>query len=282
MNAIPSLVAGGLSWPEAPRWHEGYLYFSDCHNFRVMRVKPGAGAAEIVAPLEGRPSGMDFFPDGRLLVAGAIDRKLWWVIDGRTELAADLSMHTSGLLNDMIVDAQGRAWIGDTGFNLAAGGRERPGTLFSWSPEEGVRRAAENIRFPNGLAITPDGRTLYLAETFASAITAFDLSPDGTLSNRRIHAQLEGRPDGMCLDADGGLWVALLWNQAFHRIGRDGNVTHRLAFEHERTVSCVLGGPERRTLFLGTSELIDNGTTLTRGEGTIKCLDAPFAGVGIP
>lgn len=281
MNVIPSLVAGGLSWPEAPRWHDSQLYFSDCHNFRVMRVTPGE-AAQVVTPLEGRPSGMDFFPDGRLLVAGALDRKLWWVIDGRTELAADLSTHASGLLNDMIVDAHGRAWIGDTGFDLAAGGRERPGTLFSWSPEDGVRRAAEHLRFPNGLAITPDGRTLYLAETFASAITAFDLGVDGTLTNRRIHAQLEGRPDGMCLDAEGGLWVALLWNQEFHRIDSDGNVTHRLAFEHERAVSCVLGGAERRTLFICTSQLIGNGTTKARGEGTIKCFEAPFAGAGIP
>ncbi|CAM2144903.1 Gluconolactonase [Pararobbsia alpina] len=275
------IVARELSWPEAPRWHDGALYFSDCHHFRVMRVRPGE-APEKVADLPGRPSGMGFFPDGRLLVAGALDRKLWWVAPGRVELAADLSAHATGLLNDMIVDANGRAWVGDTGFDLAAGGRECPGTLLSWSPQEGVRRAAECVRFPNGMAITPDGKTLFLAETFASAISAFDIASDGTLSNRRIHAELEGRPDGMCLDDTGGLWVALLWNQAFHRIDTGGRITHRLEFEHERCISCVIGADTRQTLFLGTSAIVDDGKVKSRGEGFIKRIPAPFAGSGIP
>ena len=281
MSSVPSTIVAGLSWPETPRWHNDRLYFSDCHNFRVMSVVPGA-PAEVVVHVEGRPCGLGIFPDGRLLVASALDQKLWWIANGKLELAVDLSQHTTGLLNDMIVDSAGRAWVGDTGFDLAQGGRETPGALFCWTPESGVRRAAENIRFPNGMAVSPDGQTLYLAETFASVVTAFDIAIDGSLDRRRVHVELEGRPDGMCLDADGAVWVALLWNQEFHRVDRTGKVTHRISFENERAVSCALGGAERRTLFIGTSEIVDTGAAKVRGEGRIKTLLAPSPGAGIP
>lgn len=226
---------------------------------------------------------MGFHPDGRLLLASAFDKKLWWVLEnGALQEAADLSNHATGLLNDMVVDACGRAWVGDTGFNLAAGGRERPGRLLTWTPEDGVQCAAENVRFPNGMAITPDGKTLYLAETFASVVTAFDIHDNGKLSNRRPYVQLEGRPDGMCLDEDGALWVALLWNRELHRVSKSGEVLERIAFDRELVVSCVLGGEDRKTLFYCTAELDDSDKSTIRRHGFIRSMRVAAAGMGVP
>lgn len=275
------LIAEHLSWPEAPRWRDGELWFADCHNFQLKKVVPGQ-VPEVVAEVPGRPAGMGFLPDGTLLLATALDKKLWWVQkDGQLREAADLSAHATGLLNDMVVDAKGRAWVGDTGFDLAAGGRECPGRLLTWTPETGVECAAENLRFPNGMAITPDGKTLYLAETFASVVTAFDIGNDGKLANRRPHVQLEGRPDGMCLDEENALWVALLWNRELHRVGPDGRVLERMSFDKELVVSCVLGGPDRKTLFFCTSELSTVDGKIKRN-GFIRSMTVPAAGAGIP
>jgi sugar lactone lactonase YvrE len=282
MTIQSSLVAERLSWPEAPRWRDGALWFADCHHFQLKKVISGH-EPEVIASVPGRPAGMGFHPDGRLLLASALDKKLWWVgEEGDLVQAADLSDHARGLLNDMVVDANGRAWVGDTGFNLAAGGRERPGRLLTWAPGQAVECAAENVRFPNGIAITPDGATLYLAETFASQVTAFDIQENGRLANRRPHAQLEGRPDGMCLDDEGALWVALLWNREFHRIGKDGQVIQRIELDTEMAVSCVLGGEDRKTLFYCTAELDDRDKSNIRRNGFIRSMRVSRAGTGIP
>ena len=271
----------GLAWPESPRWHDGWLWFSDVHNFRLMRVRPG-GMPEVVAEVPGRPAGMGFMPDGSLLLASSLDRKLWWVSqEGRLELAVDLADSVKGLLNDMVVDATGRAWIGDTGFDLLAGEPEVPGALLSWASGSQVGVAAKRIRFPNGIAITPDGATLYLAETFGERVTAFRIGKAGRLDERRLHAALEGRPDGMCLDADGALWVALLWKGEFQRIDRNGEITDRIALGDKRAISCVLGGPDRRTLFLGVAAVQETDDGVQR-RGAIQRCTVDVAGAGVP
>jgi sugar lactone lactonase YvrE len=279
---VPQSLAEGLGWPESPRWHSGTLWFTDAHKFRLMKWSPSEGL-QVVAEVPGRPAGLGFFPDGRMLLATALDRKLWWVaIDGTLSLAVDLSGHVKGLLNDMIVDARGRAWVGDTGFDLLKGEPQVPGSLLSWCPGEDVRIAAQDVLFPNGLAVPPSGDQLFLAETFGNRVSVFELAADGGLSGRRVHASLIGRPDGMCLDADGGLWVALLWDGKFQRIDSQGRVTHEISLQGERAISCVLGGEDRGQLFLGVSRVDESDKANVRREGCLRLLTAVTIGAGIP
>lgn len=282
MDLQPSTLIDGLAWPESPRWNNGFLWFSDVHNFRLMRVRPGA-SPQVVVHIPGRPAGMGFMPDGRLLLASALDKKLWWVSnEGEVELAVDLSSKVKGLLNDMVVDRTGRAWVGDTGFDLLKGEAEVPGTLLSWAPGSPVSVAAERVLFPNGIAISQDHKTLYLAETFGSRISAFQMHGDGQLSGGHVHAQLEGRPDGLCLDLDGALWVPLLWQQEFQRIDQNGLVTHRIRLDRERAISCVLAGPARRDLYLGVAEMDETDKDKVKRFGAIKHCTVAVAGAGIP
>ena len=272
----------GLAWPESPRWQDGYLWFSDVHNFRLMKIRPGE-PAHVVAHIPGRPAGLGFMPDGRLLIATALDKKLWWVsAQGELELAVDLSGQVNGLLNDMVVDGNGRAWVGDTGFDLLKGEPEVPGNLLTWAEGSAARVAATNVLFPNGIAIDGDRQTLYLAETFGQRISAFRMQADGVLTDRRVQIELEGRPDGLCIDAEGALWVPLLWQQEFQHIGNDGSITERIRFERERAISCVLGGADRRTLFLGVAEINESEQGKPRRYGAIKHCQVSVAGAGVP
>lgn len=272
------LVASGLTWPESPRWREGRLWISDVHNFRLIRLDPDSGTIDREWQVPGRPAGMGFMPDGRQLLATALGRELLWVKpEGGLAQAADLAPLTRRLLNDMVVDGQGRAWVGDTGFLFGSDEPPRPGALLCFHPDRGARVAADNIGFPNGIAITPDGGTLYLAETTANRITAFDIRADGTLANRRIHAELEASPDGLCLDAEGALWVPLLFHKQFHRIAAGGRVLERIVFERENAIACVLGGEDRRTLFLCVSEINEDLRI-----GAVYARRVDVAGAGLP
>lgn len=276
-----TVVADRLAWPESPRWHDGALWFSDVHNYRLMKLTDRGDLVK-VADVPGRPAGMGFTPDGRLLLATALDRKLWWLDGTRLQLAADLAPATRGLLNDMIVDPHGRAWVGDTGFDLSKGDPERPGTLLSWRCDEGIREVVAEVRFPNGLAFTPDARVLYLAETFGEVVSAFDVGQDGKLFGRRTHLTLDARPDGLCLDEQGALWVALLWKQELQRVTPDGAVTHRIRFPSEHVISCVLAGPERRTLYVGSAEIDETDRSNVKRHGRIRKIDLDIAGAGMP
>jgi sugar lactone lactonase YvrE len=276
-------VLTGLSWPESPRWHGDSLWFSDVHNFRVMRWRPGSDPLTVCQP-PGRPGGMGFTPDGRLLLSTSLDKKLWWVsATGQLSLALAVDSIVRGVLNDMIVDANGRAWFGDTGFDLLRGEARRSGALLTWAPGESAARiAAEGIEFPNGLVMSADGLTLYLAETFGRCITAFNVRPNGDLTQRRVHAALEERPDGLCGDRDNALWVPLLWKQELQRIGPDGSITKRIIFEHERAISCVFGGSDRRSLYAGISRVDESDKAAVKRIGTIVKITADVPGGGIP
>ena len=277
-----TLVADGLTWPEAPRWRDGWLWLSDVHAFRLVRIGEDR-VLETVAAVPGRPSGMGFMPDGRLLLATAVARDLQWVNpDGTLSLACDLKRITRSYLNDMVVDARGRAWVGDTGFVFGSGEPERPGALLVYDEDEGVRVAASDVMFPNGMAITPDGRTLYLAETFGICITAFDVGDDGLLRNRRRHADLESSPDGLCLDADGHLWVPLLTMGEFHRVSPQGQVVERIAFAGHRAIACTLGGDDRRTLYLCVSLVDDADPKNPVRHGAVHACRVEVAGAGLP
>jgi sugar lactone lactonase YvrE len=279
----PELVVTGLAWPESPRWHQGKLWFSDVHHYRVACWSPGR-ELQIVCHAPGRPAGMGFMPDGRLLLATALDKKLWWVSpDGELELALDVADLVVGVLNDMIVDPTGRAWFGDTGFDLLRGEPARPGALLTWIPGETTARvAASDIEFPNGIVMAADGKSLFLAETLGRRITAFDVERGGHLCRRRLHVALEERPDGLCGDRANGLWVPLLWQQEIQHIASSGTVTRRVRFAQERAISCVLGGEDRRSLFVGIARVDESDKSNVKRVGSIVRISVEEPGAGTP
>jgi sugar lactone lactonase YvrE len=277
-----SLVADDLTWPEAPRWHDGELWFSDVSSFRLMRIGRD-GSLGVACDVPGRPSGMGFMPDGRLLLATALGRELLWVSNnGATAVAADLGTMAKSLLNDMVVHQSGRAYVGDTGFKFGSDEPQRPGALLMFEQGRDASIVAEDVRFPNGMTISPDGSTLFLAETFGNRISAFDIAPNGELKNRRVHVELESSPDGLCLDTEGALWVPLIFKGEFQRVLPSGVVAERIGFDKERAISCVLGGPDRQTLFLGVAEVDESNPEDPQRIGALYCVRVPIPGSGIP
>jgi sugar lactone lactonase YvrE len=276
------LIAQGLKFVEAPRWHLDRLWFSDVHDLKLKSVTLD-GTVTTVSEFPTRPSGLGVLPDGRLLIATALDSKLWTVTtDGVVTEVADLSQFVTGLLNDMVVDGTGRAFVGDTGFKMAPGVAPRPGRVLTWTQGEAGRVVAEDVTFPNGCIVTPDGRRYLVAETLANRISSFALAPDGTLSQREVFASLDSSPDGLCLDAGGGVWVGLPLKGEFVHLSPDGQVSRRLPSVTPFAVTCALGGPGRKTLFLCSADT--DLQRLSRGESSarIDACEVEVPGAGWP
>jgi 2-polyprenyl-6-methoxyphenol hydroxylase-like FAD-dependent oxidoreductase/sugar lactone lactonase YvrE len=275
------LLATGLRYAEAPRWHGDRLWFSDVHDFKLKTVGLD-GRVDIVADIPGRPSGMGFLPDGRVLLATALDRKLLVVDGSAVSEAADLSHLAQGVLNDMVVDGAGRAYVGDTGFDIARGQAPRPGRILLWRQGEVARSAAEEVVFPNGMVVTPDGRELLVAETMARRITRFAIEADGSLTGRRIFAELDMPPDGICLDTAGGLWIGMPESGRFVRLNPDGTLDRAIAGQFPFTVAPMLGGADRRTLFLCSADTDLRRLSRRETTGRIDTVEAEMAGAGWP
>jgi sugar lactone lactonase YvrE len=268
----------GLGFAEGPRWHEGKLWFSDFH-LRLVRHVDAAGNVTLVTHVPGRPSGLGFLPDGRLLVVSMDDRRLLRLEHGALREHADLSRYTRHPCNDMVVDRAGNAFIGHMGFDLLARPPQpKPAELLCVRADGESHVAASDLSFPNGPAITADGRTLIVAETFAGRLSAFNLGPDGTLSARRVFAELPGRaPDGICLDAEGAVWVADARGKACVRVREGGEISDVIHTERG-CYACALGGSDGRTLFLCTAEGYDLAA-MARETGAIETtrVDVPAA-----
>ncbi len=220
----PETLIDDLRFPEGPRWHDGRLWFSDMHSQQVLAVDLD-GKAETIVEVPQDPSGLGWLPDGRLLVVSMQDRKLMRLDPQGLVEVADLSAHASFYCNDMVVDAVGRAYVGNFGWDLHGGAPPVEANLVLVEPDGAVRVVADKLRFPNGSVITPDGRTLIVGETFGPCLTAFDIAGDGSLSGRREWARMEGAvPDGICLDAEGGIWVASPVSGAVLRLVEGGRV----------------------------------------------------------
>lgn len=277
----PSVLLDGLCFGEGPRWHDDKLWFSDMHAYRVMTVDLN-GSAENVLEVAGQPSGLGWLPDGRLLVVSMTDRRLLRLDPEGLVEVADLSDIATFNCNDMVVDAQGRAYVGNFGWDIFAPGDPVPAKLTLVQPDGTVRVVAEDLIFPNGTVITPDGNTLIVGESFAARLTAFDIQPDGSLSNRRLWAQLDGAvPDGICLDAEGAIWVASPISGAVIRVTEGGTVTHKIPVSTQ-AFACMLGGPDRRTLFICTaSESIPDKCRENR-DGRIEVVEVDVPGAGLP
>lgn len=251
--ATPTLLLDGLAFPEGPRWRDGWLWFSDVSNKRVVRVAID-GRHEVVATFDDRPSGLGFLPDGTLLVVAMTQRRLLRVAGAAIEPYADLRDFGGDFANDMVVDRDGRAYVGVRSAKLRPGfevpePHDAPDVVVVVDPSGDVSVAADHLVAPNGTVIAPDGRTLVIAETYAHRLTAFERAADGSLSARRVFAQLDGvYPDGICLDDEGAVWVGSPYSDEFVRVLDGGEITDRVALPGG--VACALGGRDRRTLFL--------------------------------
>jgi len=261
-----------LAFPEGPRWYDGRLWFSDFGQ-RVVRTADLDGTLTEVARVEARPSGLGWLPDGSLLVVSMSDRRLLRQQGDALVTHADLSRYTDAHCNDMVVSAEGNAYVGHMGFDLRARPRRvMPAELILVRPDGSSQVAAGDLLFPNGVVLTRDGRTLIVAETFGQRLTAFDVRPDGTLAGRRVFASLLGRsPDGICLDREGAVWVADAMARACVRVREGGEITD--VIETKRgCYACVLGGAQGRTLFLCTADDYDP-SALERASGAIETVE---------
>ena len=272
----------GLTFPEAPRWHDGRLWFSDFYTQRVVAVDP-AGRAETMLEVPQRPSGLGWTPDGALLVVSMLDRRLLRAERGTARVLADLSAVATGPCNDMVVDGRGRAYVGNFGYDRHKGEPPRTTCLARVDPDGRVTRAAEDLFFPNGTVITPDGRTMIVGETQGHRLTAFDVAPDGTLSNRRVWAPLDDAvfPDGICLDAEGAIWVSDARGFELLRVREGGKIDGTMSTGTRYAFACMLGGADRRTLFVCTST--GSGPAMAdKRDGAIETVRVDVPGAGLP
>jgi sugar lactone lactonase YvrE len=281
MTTRTSVLLDDLTFPEGPRWRDGKLWFSDMHDGVVRSVDP-EGRSEVVVKVAGDPSGLGWLPDGRLLVVSMRDRRLLRLDDGGLSEVADLSGLASFHCNDMVVDAVGRAYIGNFGYDLHGAGERRNAEIILVTPDGDARVVADDLAFPNGTVITSDGGTLIVGETMGLRLTAFDIEADGSLSGRRTWAQLDRiLPDGICLDAEGAIWVASPVSSAVVRVAPGGEVTHRIPLETQ-SFACMLGGPERRTLHVCTAENSDPEEARANRTGRIETVEVEVPGAGLP
>jgi sugar lactone lactonase YvrE len=271
----------GFSFLEGPRWRDGKLWFSDFYDHRVLAMDAG-GQTETVCEVPNQPSGLGWLPDGRMLVVSMTDRRVLRLeADGLVE-HADLSQLATFHCNDMVVDAEGRAYVGHFGSDLAVGGMPDPAALILVAPDGNCRVVAEDLLFPNGTVITPNGKTLIVGESFGARMTAFDIEPDGSLSNRRLWAQLEGAiPDGCCIDAEGALWVASPPTREVLRVREGGETTDRISID-QMAIACMLGGDDRRTLYVLTAPSVDGPECQTSRSARIESLQVEVPGAGLP
>jgi sugar lactone lactonase YvrE len=271
----------GLVFGEGPRWHDGKLWFSDMHARWVMTVDP-SGRTEKIVEVPNLPSGLGWLPDGRLILVSMRDRQLLRLEGEKLVTHADLSKLASFDCNDMVVDRLGRAYVGNFGYDLHANAPRKPAELVLATPDGKARVVARDLEFPNGTVITPDGKTLVVGESFGAKLTAFDVESDGSLTRRRVWAAVENMvPDGICLDAEGAIWVASPLSEEVLRVCEGGAVTHRFK-PSLRPYACMLGGADRRTLFLVTSETHDPTEALAKRSGRIETVEVEVPGAGLP
>jgi len=272
----------GLALGESPRWHEDRLWFVDMGTHRVGAVGPD-GAYELVADVPGMPMGIGWLPDGRMLIVSSQDGQLLQRdVDGKLTGYADLSTLDNHPWSDMAVDGRGNAYVGCIGFDFPDG-PPSPGILALVTRDGVVRRVAEDLMFPNGIAVTADNSTLIVAESYAHRLTAFDIAPDGTLGNRRVWAELPGDfPDGICLDAEGAVWYASVPGRHCVRVREGGEVLRTIELDGG-CFACVLGGEGRRTLFVMIADW--GGPQSMTGEqrtGRAVAIEVEVPGVGWP
>ncbi|HEX4212771.1 MAG TPA: SMP-30/gluconolactonase/LRE family protein [Candidatus Dormibacteraeota bacterium] len=287
----PKVLLSGLGIPESPRWHEGRLWFSNWIDKQIVALDLD-GHHEVMPSPSEVPMGysIDWLPDGRLLVTGDRVRRL--------DPDGTVATHADQGANEIVVDGRGNVYVNGADFDFAGGAAPVPGYIKLITPEGELRQVAGDIQFPNGMVVTPDGRTLIISESFAGRLTAFDIEPDGGLSNRRVFADGLG-PDGITVEAEGAVWVSA--DNSFRgagdgptevaRVSEGGEVLERVQLgENRAPFALMLGGPDRRTLFILTAEwrasdsVTENIGRLMTGPRTGEILAVPVSvpGAGRP
>ena len=277
-----TLIERGLYF-ESPRYHDGKLWFCDSLTSKILRSALNQ-TSELVCKLNGVPSGLGFLPRGELIIVSMFRQKLYRCTKTTPEAYCDLAKIAAGTLDDMIIDTHGRAYVGDLGFDLLAPPDPRPGEvgrILIVEPDGTARVGAEGLHFPNGLAITGDGRTLFVAESGADRLAEFSIAADGSLTFVRRFGKV-GEPDGICLDADGAIWVAAFKEDAFVRIARDGRELDRIDVPGRRAVACVLGGDDGRTLFCVSAETTHEDLFKGKSKARIDVVSVDAASDGLP
>jgi len=265
----------GLAMGESPRWHENRLWFSDWGAQEIVAVDLDGNREVVVRTPFGLPFCIDWLPDGRLLiVSGRECLLLRRELDGSLVRHADLRGLSDRAWNEIVVDGRGNVYIN--------GG---PGIIALVAPDGSARQVADRIAFPNGMAVTPDNATLIIAESHGKRLTAFDITPDGSLSNRRVWADLgSGVPDGICIDADKAVWYGDVPNKCCVRVREGGAVLQTINLDRG-CFACMLGGMGNRTLFLIAAEWrgMENIPEVARARtGQVLTAEAPAPGVGWP
>jgi sugar lactone lactonase YvrE len=278
------VIVDGLVFAESPRWRDGRLWFSDMHGHAVFNVTLDGDLTKVL-DVPGQPSGLGFLPDGSLLIVSMKDRRILRWADGTVTTHADLmGSYARGELNDMIVTPQGRAYVGQYGSDTYAGEPQTPTSLIMIEPDGSHRAVADDLEMPNGMALSPDGRHIYVAETYRPSITRFRIADDGTLVDREIYAALEARPDGICLDAEGCIWFGSAQHPGggTFRVAQGGRILNTVQSEGWRGVACVLAGEGRNTLFLLESQRASPRKITGPGNSRIRAIPAPAPGAGLP
>jgi len=290
-------LIGGLSFTECPRWHHGRLYFSDFYTQRVLAVGLD-GTLETIAEVPGQPSGLGFLPDGRMLIVSMRDRRIMRrELDSSLVEHADLSSLAPWHLNDMLVDQEGRAWVGNFGFDLMGDAKVTSTNLICVDRDGSASVAAVGLGFPNGMALTPDGSTLIVAETMMNRLSAFDVS-FGVLGKQRTWAafgdpptsdnvaellgQVDVAPDGICLDAEGAVWVADAMHNRLIRVAEGGQILEQLKTDEMGAFACMLGGDDGRTLFACAAPTFNEAEASRNHRAAIWMTNVDVPRAGLP
>jgi sugar lactone lactonase YvrE len=273
-------LVSGLVIGESPRWHEDRLWLSNWGAAEIVAVDAEGRRETMVAVPTSLPFCFDWTPDGTLLIVSGPEAKLLRrEPDGRLLEHADLAAITAHPWNEIVVDGRGNAYLNSIGFDMMGGGEPGPGLIAVLTPDGELRQVAGDLAFPNGMVVTPDNRTLIVSESYAQRLTAFDVEPDGSLSNRRVWAQLDAYPDGICLDAEGAVWAGAM--SACVRVREGGEILQILPLDRS-CFACMLGGQNGRTLFAVAAEW--NGPeNMTAGRtGMVFTVSAPAPRAGWP
>jgi sugar lactone lactonase YvrE len=275
------ILTEGIAFPESPRWHQGRLWFSDWIAHQVIALDP-EGGSEVVAEVDAFPFSIDWLPDGQMLITAGRS-VLRMEPDGSLVTDADLNGLTDFGLNEIVVDSRGNVYVHGAGFDLMGGGEFAPGIVALLRPDGSADVVAEGVAFPNGMAITPDGSTLVVADSYANELIGFQIGSDGTLSGRRTWAGLgDDNPDGICLDGEGAAWYADVPHSHCVRVAEGGEVLQTVEVDRG-CFACMLGGPDGSTLFIAAQEW-DGPEQIGTGPSTgqILAIEAPAPHAGHP
>ena len=281
--AAPSMVRGGLVFPECPRWHGGELWFSDCHDGKVIALDPEGEIVETF-PVPGGPAGLGWLAGGDLLVVSIGELCVYRRgSEGSMAVHCDLSAHHRFHTNDMVVDAHGNAYVGEVGFRMPEE-EKRSTSIVLVRPDGSSEVAVEPVLTPNGSVITDDGRTFIVAESQERRLTRFRIAEDGSLVDRGTFAQLEEDdiPDGICLDAGGCVWAACPFTTSVIRVHPRDGVVERIGTPDTRPYACMLGGEDRRDLYICCASDHDPETVRKARSGSIQRVRVDTPGAGLP